>query len=774
MRCEGEEIAKKTKALSDIQQEIQKELDNPKEIFVNDSFTHGKQKTSEWAYLGEKGKKIENWINKKFNASRDKTSTAFNAGAKKAIEKINSWTGSKIPEQWADFLVQPNSPMRKHLDEINADTQLRNQRLDMNEHYTFSLLEKYPKEQIENVAKALDGQIKAENLSEAEKPLYDKIRNTIDKKAQKLVELGVLKEEHQIKDYLKHYYDYYTREGAEISGAIRSSKLGIDKTHKRKNVSDERAAELGGLRMDAYAIVKTISEQERQIQKAIQLKNLADRFGSDVEIEGWVKISDESLAGGVKKYGELGGKWVEPELARFIDELEVVSASQNFVVKNLVALGGMIKTNMTALNPGTHLFNILSNLSLSVLNGDLKSVISLAKIKKGGGAEYKDWQTLAQWYGLNGNMKAIDFDKAHGIKAAAVSKGKKIYNATSNLWFGENSTLGEVFRNVYNLEDSVFKIAHFKRLMGSTDFDIKKAFKNGVMDKEYLAKYEEQLKDAMKRGNYNYVDYSTRWSKAAQGLDKVAVLPFIQYSWKAGPMVLRSIAQNLIKYAALLGTTYGFGGLSLGTSEDKEAKNLFLPKWAKSSQMPNLMFQENWVKFGDVYFNLGRMTPGVRIDGFNGINFDFGFLGGIGHLLKGESSLGYKYLDEDKNGFYQNGQILLALLENYAPPLSPVGRYGQRAIKMVVNSAYDDKEKPFKVRDSMGQELSWGKYFARLVGVREMPEKAEAQKALNANTKKLKAAIKEGDKAKAKELQTKGLKIIELSKKAGYSLKVPK
>lgn len=453
----------------------------------------------------------------------------------------------------------------------------------------------------------------------------------------------------------------------------------------------------------------------------------------------------------------------------------MVSASQHFVLKNLVALGGMIKTNMTALNPGTHLFNVLSNLQLSVLNGDLKSVISLAKIKKGGGAEYKDWQALAQWYGLNGNMKAIDFDKAHGIKAGAVSKGKKIYNATSNLWFGENSTLGEVFRNVYNLEDSVFKIAHFKRLMDSTDFDIKKAFKNGAVDKEYLAKYEEQLKDAMKRGNYNYVDYSTRWSKAVQGLDKVAVLPFIQYSWKAGPMVLRSMAQNPIKYLVLIVASMGFGGLSLGTSEDKEAKNLFLPKWAKSSQMPNLMFQENWVKLSNgMYFNLGRMTPGVRIDGFNGINFDFGFLGGIGHLLKGESSLGHKYLDDDKNGFYQNGQILLALLENYAPPLSPVGRYGQRAIKMGINSAYDDKEKPFKVRDSMGQELSWGKYFARLVGVREMPEKAQAQKALNENTKKLKAAIKEGDRIKVKELQTKGLKIIDLSKKAGYSLKVPK
>lgn len=271
------------------QEQIQKELDNPKEIFVNDSFTNGTQKTSDWAWLGERGRKIEKGINKFFNASRDKTSTVFNAGAKKAIEKINSWTGSKIPEQWADFLVQPNSPMRKHLDEINSDTQLMNQRLDMNEHYTFSLLEKYPKEQIENVARALDGQIEATALSEAEKPLYEKIRNTIDKNAKRLIELGVLKEENQIKDYLKHYYDHYTREGAQISGAIRSNKLGIDKTHKRKNVSDERAGELGGLRMDAYAIVKTISEQMRQIQKAEQLENLARRFGSDVEIEGWVK-----------------------------------------------------------------------------------------------------------------------------------------------------------------------------------------------------------------------------------------------------------------------------------------------------------------------------------------------------------------------------------------------------------------------------------------------------------------------------------------------------
>lgn len=768
-RCAREHITKNTQELSELQEAIQKELENPREIFVNDSFTHGKQKTSEWSAVGLGG--VERWINKKFNAARDKTSTTVNEAALKTIRKINSFTGKEIPEEWADVLVQPNSQARKIIDEVNSDTQLMNQRMDINEHYTFNLLEKYPKEQIESVAKALDGQIKPNDLDSGVKPLYEKIKRTIDKNANRLIELGVLNKDAKIEDYLKHYYKKFTDEKGEILGAFAKKNLGMDKTHKRKTLSEEQIEELGGLRLDSYAIVKTISEQMRQIQKAEQLENLAHRFGADEPIDGFVKISDESLAGGVKKYGALAGKYVPEDLARFINEVEIVSASSDYLLKNLMAITSTIKTNMTALNPSTHVYNVLSNLQLSLVNGDLASVISLAKIKKTGGAVYKKWSDLAQWYGLNGNMKAIDFDAPKGIS----QKGSKAYRAISNLWLGENSKLGEVFRNVYNLEDSVFKVAHFKRLMDSTDFDIDKAFKaDGGLNLEYLKGYEQILKDAMKRGNYNYVDYNTRWSKLAQGLDRAAILPFIQYSWKAGPMVLRSIAQNPVKYLGVLAGTFGVGGLSLG-GESKKEKNIFLPKWAKSSQAPNLFFQDNWVEFGDYYFNLGRMTPGVRLDGFNGFNFDMGFMGGIAHLLKGETTLGHKYIDEEASGLYQNAQILAAILENYAPPLSPLGRYGQRAIKMSVNGMYEnDKDKPFsKVKDSAGVELSWEKYFWRLVGVREMPKQAEAQKALNATAKKMLKAKKENDMKEYNKLKNEYDFIIKASRKYGYTLKKP-
>ena len=54
--------------------------------------------------------------------------------------------------------------------------------------------------------KALDGEMDPGELPEYVRPLYEKVRKTIDDGAQALVDAGALEGKNVIKDYVKHYY----------------------------------------------------------------------------------------------------------------------------------------------------------------------------------------------------------------------------------------------------------------------------------------------------------------------------------------------------------------------------------------------------------------------------------------------------------------------------------------------------------------------------------------------------------------------------------------
>ena len=89
--CPSKKIKENSDKMSDAVEAVEDfDIGKIKEIFTNDYFTNGNQKTSEWAWLGKKGKNVENWINRLFAASKDNTTKAVNRGARKMINSINT------------------------------------------------------------------------------------------------------------------------------------------------------------------------------------------------------------------------------------------------------------------------------------------------------------------------------------------------------------------------------------------------------------------------------------------------------------------------------------------------------------------------------------------------------------------------------------------------------------------------------------------------------------------------------------------------------------
>ena len=152
--------------------------------------------------------------------------------------------------------------------------------------------------------KALDGETDPGALPEHVRPLYEKVRKTIDDGAQALVDAGALESKNVIKDYVKHYYKKHldeAKENGRIAKALRQSKF-----FARKQMSWEQK-QLRQIEDDAaFAVTNTILEQKKQLLKAQTLKLFADKFAKDAPPEGaeglnWTRISDESAGGGIKK-----------------------------------------------------------------------------------------------------------------------------------------------------------------------------------------------------------------------------------------------------------------------------------------------------------------------------------------------------------------------------------------------------------------------------------------------------------------------------------------
>ncbi|MBE9829374.1 hypothetical protein G6W45_06410 [Campylobacter concisus] len=570
--------------------------------------------------------------------------------------------------------------------------------------------------------KALDGEMDPGELPEHVRPLYEKVRKTIDNGAQALVDAGALESKNVIKDYVKHYYKKHldeAKENGRIAKALRQSKF-----FARKQMSWEQK-QLRQIEDDAaFAVTNTILEQKKQLLKAQTLKLFADKFSKDVPPEGaeglkWVRMSDESAGGGIKKYGALAGKYVPEDVAKALAEAEMLGREMAKFNNMYFKLIDHVKVNVTVKNPFTHLYNFGSNMALAFLHGDFNEAIKTTAAWMRGDKQFKKWENLANSLGLDSHLNDLE-----GLvkPLQSESKGNILTKALKEAYMAEGSWSGEKARYLYSMEDKVFKIARFKK-------NLEIIAKDKGFDVNDFSKFSaDELKAAMKDAQYSYVDYSTHFNGTLKMLDKTGVQPFLHYAVKSTPMVVKAALKRPDRFLMMQAMlAYGGGSAWLGT--DNERDNLAKPEWAESGVLPNLVGIKSWMRVGNTnwYFNSGRLVPGFRFDGFDKLEFNGGFVGGAINIASGKSTLGYKIESDDDPNTVKMTKRLLELTKSYFPPLSPLGRYGQQ---LGAQAVADITGADIAPKDYNKDELGFGGIIARGAGVRRFDKKKEYGKEL--------------------------------------------
>ena len=663
-------------------------------------------------------KEIQKRSNKLLDRWALKVDDAFDKASEK-LDETAKWIDENIPFAGELLSIREHG---KEIDELLGEYHRTTAAIYTQAGQFKEYLGKLSLENRKAMFKALDGEMDPEELAEHVRPLYEKVRKTIDDGAQALVDAGALESKNVIKDYIKHYYKKHldeAKENSRIAKALRQSKF-----FARKQMSWEQK-QLRQIEDDAaFAVTNTILEQKKQLLKAQTLKLFADKFAKDAPPEGaeglkWVRMSDESAGGGIKKYGALAGKYVPEDVAKALAEAEMLGREMAKFNNMYFKLIDHIKVNVTVKNPFTHLYNFGSNMALAFLHGDFNEAMKTTAAALRGDKQFKRWETLANSLGLDSHLSDLE-----GLVKPLQSEAKDgiLTRALKEAYMAEGSWSGEKARYFYSMEDKVFKIARFKK-------NLELIAKDKGFDVNDFSKFSaDELKAAMKDAQYSYVDYSTHFNGTLKMLDKTGVQPFLHYTVKSTPMVLKAALKRPDRFLMMQAVLAFFGG-SAWLGADNERDNLAKPEWAESGALPNLVGVKSWMELFNTgwYFNSGRLVPGFRFDGFDKLEFNGGFVGGAINIASGKSTLGYKIESDDDPNAVKITKRLLELAKSYFPPLSPLGRYGQQ---LGAQATADITGLDVAPKDYNKEELGFGGIMARGAGVRRFDKEKEYGKEL--------------------------------------------
>lgn len=686
-----------------------------------------KSKNSLKGFLGEKIDHIKNSDNKvdaTVDLSWDAVMKGFDIGAT-PVKYILGSMNKKIDPKDDWFRV---TELQKEVSEVVNDFRNVKASIYENAGEIKTYLETLSIEDSKSLVHALGGDVDPGTLSDNLQTLYKRFRAVIDKKADELVELGVLDEKNKMDDYLKRYYKQYVEDGHS------GSSLAYSKLQKRKDLTmDERIA-LGMLEDADFVISNTIAEQNIQIEKAKTLKALADKFGKDEEFENSIRISDETVGGGVKKFGALSGKWVNKEVKAEIDNARFVAGQTKILEDGLYPIIDHLKVNMTVKNPVTHIYNIASNVLLAGLNGDMLAVGKVLYMRYKTPNKFKKLLTTANKYGLNSYLD--DFETAHIVLEPDGKTVNPVASIYKNLYMTQDSKLGKGARKLYDWEDKIFKLSAFKKLMDE-----------GVAEK-----------DAYKQAVDVYVDYSTPLPAGVRFLDKSGLMPFLHYQYKSTPAVAKVMAKNKLRTLLMTSGVFALGA-SAWQNDDEE---MMTPLWADDKF--NLFGVAEWVRLGNGYYiNAGRMIPATKFE------FELGgIIKGTLDMVNGKTPLGYNIGSVYDSDIEKYGKRALAMSENYLPSAT-LGRYAQRGVHIGLGEAGMVEPK----KNYYGEDMTLTELGARAGGVRRFNEEKELKSKLKKakNRKKYYDKNKSSDKIDNKKEYDKSIKKIkQANKKTGFDL----
>lgn len=321
---------------------------------------------------------------------------------------------------------------------------------------------------------------------------------------------------------------------------------------------------------------------------------------ADPDIE-WIRVPDVLIPKSqTKRYGALAGKFVRAEIWRDLNELDKMQRDNLWS-----ATLKQWKLNKTARSPVVHMNNIMSNVLLMDMAGvGMSDLVQGLRSMLNQDARYQEAVDAGAFGAdmisvemrenvlrpLLDEIEADMLDKADDLSAKASGMGK-----LANAIWGAGLKFDRNMRRLYQMEDEVFRMATFIRRR-----------RQGSSSTEAALEARDQF--------LNY-DIRAPWINAARR----TVLPFLSYTYRAAPIVARTIATRpwkIAKYAAL---AYGFNALAYSLfpgDEDEERRSMREGEsgyvWIGAPRMLRMPFGDSygnpvfldirrWIPAGDVF-----------------------------------------------------------------------------------------------------------------------------------------------------------------------------
>jgi len=327
-----------------------------------------------------------------------------------------------------------------------------------------------------------------------------------------------------------------------------------------RDFTPEEREKMGEIRDAGFRFVMGYMQTGRDIAVGRMFARMAadPEQSSRLEKEGYVQVPTTTVSGtGAKVYGKLAGRWVPAEtLSQLSNIEESTSAAWQMYRKAM----GIWKEGKTALNPVSHVNNMVSNLTMAHLAG-------------------------------------VSYHRGDKYLAAArdfVKKGPMMAEAKENgLFLGTLSdtelmnTLPEELKILAQKQESKGeKVAR-------TGFDIMTMFLRKPMGAAYQGEdtFFRYLiyKDARERGlePQEAVDYAQKYIFTYDDLPKGARrirdfgIPFFSYTYKAAPALLHTALTHPVRMAAPAAVLWGINAAAyaIATGDDEDSWQETLKKY---------------------------------------------------------------------------------------------------------------------------------------------------------------------------------------------------
>ena len=418
-----------------------------------------------------------------------------------------------------------------------------------------------------------------------------------------------------------------------------------------RDYTREERAQMGEERDAILRFTQGYVQTQADLAKGVLFQRIAqnEELASKTEVEGWEKVPDTTIAGtgGVHRYGALAGMYVHPDVYYHLKQQFAV---QNAALKIWRASLGWWKMTKTVYNPVAHTNNVVSNFSLLfIAGGRVRDLQPAAASIKNKDALYREALELGLvgeavdsagirelFTGLNNTeddaviterfftrvirradelSRGVVGKAAHAIDAVTFGMAGKAAHAVGKVGSAGGKAVrktSNVAQTFYRVEDEVFKMALYRmaRSKGLSNTEAR----------DYTLNF--------------FFDYG-EVPKGIQLVRDTGLLPFVSYTYKAIPAVLRGALTRPHRYLAVTGLMYALNAMSyamLGDDADEEEERKYMPEymkgmtsfgtpklirlpWNDSQGKPMFIDVYRWLPLGD-FADVGNRTGGLPVPQF--------------------------------------------------------------------------------------------------------------------------------------------------------------